>query len=129
MRVIIAGSRYKDFATKTEFDNWPLLLETIKKAGLDITEVVCGMACGVDKMGDRWASLNNIPVKEMPANWNRDGKAAGPIRNREMAKYADAAIIIWDGSSEGTRNMIDEMIRHKKPYHIGMTTSTLEGFF
>jgi hypothetical protein len=45
-----------------------------------------------------------------------------------MAEYADAAIIIWDGQSKGTRNMIENMIRRKKPYHIGMTSATLEDF-
>lgn len=86
------------------------------------------MAVGVDTLGYRWAQCNNIPIKEMPANWNRDGKKAGPIRNRDMAEYADAAIVIWDGSSPGSRNMIENMLRRKKPYYIGMTSATLEDF-
>jgi hypothetical protein len=45
-----------------------------------------------------------------------------------MAEYADAAIIIWDGYSHGTRNMIENMIRRKKPYFIGMASATLEDF-
>ncbi len=71
---------------------------------------------------------NNIPVKEMPADWNRYGNSAGPMRNRQMAEYADAAVIIWDGYSRGTRNMVENMIRRKKPYYIGMTSATLEDF-
>jgi len=74
-------------------------------------------------LGERWARTNGIKIKEMPANWNAHGKAAGPIRNREMATYADAAIIIWDGTSNGSRNMINEMIRKNKPYYIAMTES------
>ena len=31
---------------------------------------------------------------------------AGPIRNAQMANYADALIAFWDGSSTGTRDMI-----------------------
>ena len=35
-----------------------------------------------------------------------------------MAKYADAAVIIWDGKSRGTQNMIKEMERAGKPFDL-----------
>lgn len=38
--------------------------------------------------------------------------ASGPIRNGEMAKYADALIAMWDGTSTGTKNMIDQATKH-----------------
>lgn len=120
MKVIIAGTR--------NVDDYKLVVDTITRSGYNITEVVSGCATGVDRLGETWARANNIPIKEMPADWHRHGKAAGPYRNREMAEYADAAIIIWDGESRGTRNMIENMIRKKKPYHIGMTSATLEDF-
>lgn len=115
MKVIIAGSR--------QVEDYKLVAEAMKRCGFKVTEVVSGCATGVDRMGEVWARANNVPVKEMPANWFNHGKAAGPIRNREMADYADAAVIIWDGKSRGTRNMINEMIRRKKPYYITMTES------
>jgi hypothetical protein len=120
MKVIIAGTR--------TIDDYKLVVESIQRSGYDITEVVSGCATGVDRLGERWAIANNIPVKEMPADWNRYGNSAGPHRNRQMAEYADAAIIIWDGQSRGTRNMVENMIRRKKPYYIGMTSATLEDF-
>lgn len=123
MKVIIAGTRYKDKANKIPFDDFKLIVEAVERSGFEITEVVCGMAIGVDKLGEQWAIANNIPVKEMPANWNAHGKAAGPIRNRQMAEYADAAVIVWDGISDGSRNMINEMIRKKKPYFVALTES------
>ncbi len=122
MKVIIAGTRnVKDYT---------LVYKTIEESGWKdrITEVVSGCATGVDSLGEQWARLNNVPVKEMPANWNAHGSSAGPQRNRAMAEYADAAIIVWDGQSRGTRNMIENMIRRKKPYRIGMTSATLEDF-
>lgn len=121
MKVIIAGSRI--------LSDYSLVTQAMKRCGFHVTEVVCGCATGIDRLGEQWARANNISVKEMPANWDRDGKAAGPIRNREMAKYADAAVIIWDGKSAGTRNMVDEMIRAKKPYFLQLTESTLEDLF
>ena len=123
MKVIIAGTRYKDKANKIPFDDFKLIVEAVERSGFEITEVVCGMAIGVDKLGEQWAIANNIPVKEMPANWNAHSKAAGPIRNRQMAEYADAAVIVWDGISDGSRNMINEMIRKKKPYFVALTES------
>jgi hypothetical protein len=120
MKVIIAGSR--------NISDYMLVVNAVKSSGYDITTVISGCAVGVDRLGELWARTNNIPIIEMPANWNRDGKKAGPIRNKEMALVADAAVIIWDGESTGTRNMIDCMIKLKKPYHIGMTSSTLENF-
>lgn len=120
MKVIIAGSRnVKDYS---------LVVQSVQRSGFDITEVVCGGATGPDTLGEQWAINNNIPVKHMPADWNRYGNSAGPMRNRQMAEYADAAIVIWDGESRGSRNMIENMIRRKKPYYIGMTSITLEDF-
>lgn len=122
MKVIIAGTR--------NVKDYPLLVRTIEQSGWkdQITEVVSGCATGIDTLGEQWARTNNIPIKEMPANWSQYGNSAGPMRNRQMAEYADAAIVIWDGESRGTRNMIENMIRRKKPYYIGMTSATLEDF-
>ena len=42
-----------------------------------------------------------------PADWEHFGKAAGPKRNMQMAKIADAVIAFWDGESRGTQSMIE----------------------
>jgi hypothetical protein len=109
MKVIIAGSRHMPFSS------FPLIGQAVEKSGYNITEVVCGMARGADQFGAKWAYENKIPVKKFPANWDEHGKAAGPIRNAEMAMYADAAIIfIWDGS-RGSADMDRKMRNLKKP--------------
>lgn len=50
---------------------------------------------------------NYVTLKERcelhPADWERLGKAAGPIRNEEMAEIADALIAFWDGQSRVTK--------------------------
>lgn len=121
MKVIVAGIRYSDPEAKVIFDDYALVAKAIADSGFDVTEVVCGKAAGADTLGERWATLKDIPVCEMPANWNRDGKAAGPIRNKAMADYADAAVIVWDGNSKGTYNMVQNMIKAKKPYYLVLT--------
>jgi hypothetical protein len=120
MKVIIAGSR--------NVNDYSLVVQAVERSGYSITEVVSGCAVGVDRLGEQWAKANNIPIKEMPADWNRNGKAAGSMRNRDMAEYADAAIVVWDGKSPGSRNMVENMICKKKPYYVALTSTTLEDF-
>ncbi len=99
MKLIIAGSR--------NITDYQILVNVIKLSGLNITEVVSGTAYGVDKMGERWAKENNIPIKQFPANWSAYGKSAGYRRNEEMADYADGLLALWDGESKGTKHMIN----------------------
>ncbi len=101
MKVIIAGSRY--------LTDMKLVEDALDKSGFyNITEVVCGMARGIDTLGRTWALEHNIYVKEFPAHWYEHGRAAGPIRNLEMAEYADALIAIPSPDSIGTWDMIDK---------------------
>jgi len=73
---------------------------------IPITEVVSGGATGIDKEGEDYAYAHGIPVKRFPADWDKHGKAAGPIRNRDMAKYADAVALFAGGI--GTNSMRKE---------------------
>ena len=100
MKVIIAGGR--------NITNYSLLLFAIGESEFEITEVISGMAPGVDTLAIQYATENNLPLREFHADWNQYKKAAGPIRNREMANYGEALIAIWDGESRGTKNMIEE---------------------
>lgn len=99
MRTIIAGSR--------SITNPAVIVEAIAASGFQITEVVSGTAIGVDRLGEQWASRHDIPVIRFPPDWNKYGRAAGFIRNNEMAHYAQALIAVWDGSSHGTHHMIN----------------------
>lgn len=100
MKVIIAGSR--------TIDSYRVVDDAIKEAAFPIAEVVAGGAPGVDALAERWAVINEIPLKLFPAEWGSWGSAAGFYRNRQMAEYADALIAVWDGKSKGTANMIEQ---------------------
>ncbi len=52
-----------------------------------IDQIVSGNAKGVDAAGERFAKKHGIDLVLFPANWEKHGKAAGPIRNEQMAKY------------------------------------------
>lgn len=97
MKLIIAGGR-DYWLTKQEFS----LLDAIHRKHT-VTEEVCGCATGVDSCGKVWAILNEIPVIDFPADWKRSGALAGPIRNAQMADYADAVALFRGG--RGTADM------------------------
>lgn len=81
-----------------------------------ITEIVSGEAKGMDNLGEQLADKRGLEIARFPADWNRYKKRAGPIRNEDMAKYGDIAIIIMvPGGSTGSRNMIKNMEKLKKP--------------
>lgn len=103
-RIIIAGSR--------EFDNYNLLKEKCDyylSSLMKLFEIiiVSGHASGADALGERYAKERGLQTELYPADWTAHGKAAGPIRNAEMAQNADIMIAFWDGKSRGTKNMID----------------------
>jgi hypothetical protein len=110
MKVVIAGSR--------SINEWGHVYTAIKRSGFIIYEVVTGKANGVDMLGEFYAEIKGLPLKEFPVtkeDWATLGRGAGPIRNRKMAEYADAAIVVWDGRSKGSLSMINEMKRLGKP--------------
>ncbi len=71
---------------------------------------------GADGIGEKIAAKNGWKVKPFPANWKKYGRAAGPIRNKDMAIYMTHGIVFWDKISRGTKSMIDEIINEEKPF-------------
>lgn len=104
MKTIIAGSR--DCTDKQE------LLTALANCKWKPTTVISGTARGADRLGEIWANEFNIPCELFPAEWDRYGKSAGYRRNEQMADNAEALIALWDGTSKGTKHMID-IAKHK----------------
>lgn len=103
-RVIIAGSR--------SFSNYELLRKHClfllqEKMRTHRVIIVSGHAHGADTLGERFAKEQGLTVELHPAKWKALGKAAGMIRNAEMARASDALIAFWDGKSRGTAHMIN----------------------
>jgi len=101
MKVIIARSR--------NFSNYQILKKECaqflqKQKSIKIISE--GHYKGADKLGEQYAKEKELILARFPAEWDKYGKAAGPKRNKEMAIYANALIVFWDGKSRGTKNMI-----------------------
>lgn len=107
-KVIVAGTRtFKGYQTlKSALDS---LLA--KRLEADEVVIISGHAAGADQMGERYAQERNLKCEIFPADWAQHGKAAGPIRNNQMAAVADALVAFWDGQSRGTQHMINTMYK------------------
>jgi len=110
MLTVIAGSR--------GIIDYTVLCTAVQESGFTIVRVLSGGARGVDRLGERWAAEHGLPWLVMPADWDRNGRAAGLIRNCEMAQIAGQAIVLWDGHSRGTAHMIEQMRQLNKPVHV-----------
>lgn len=97
MKLIIAGGRDYDFNVH-DYNH----LDALQREH-HFTEVVSGGATGADSDGESWAHHWKLPVKRFPADWALHGKKAGPLRNAEMAAYADAVALFPGG--KGTESM------------------------
>lgn len=113
-KTIIAGGR--------DVHDYGLLLDAINECGWEISSVVSGGARGADALGEQYAKIRTLPVEKYLPDWTRDGRAAGPIRNRKMAENAEALIALWDGVSSGTKNMIATATQLGLKVHVKMVS-------
>ena len=76
----------------------------------DLEIVHGGCPTGVDLAANYLKDLHwigsGLKTTIFKADWKKFGKSAGPIRNREMAKYADHLLLVWDGKSKGSASML-----------------------
>ena len=120
VKVILAGSR--EFTNYEVFRHW--VIKTLSDWGLTDPGqiiIVSGGARGTDRMGERFAHENNIELHRFQAQWDKYGKSAGYIRNKEMAVHGDLLIAFRKGPSVGTNHMINiasEMGLDKQIYNV-----------
>lgn len=100
MRLVVTGGR--DYC-ETQYiwqtldwfhENWP------------ITTLIHGAAKGVDRRCAMWAQKNNIPEQPFPADWESEGKAAGPLRNQRMIDRGFPDHLLAFPGGRGTQDMI-----------------------
>lgn len=68
--------------------------------------VISGKARGVDTAAIDWACVNWCQFREYPADWNKHGKAAGPIRNRQMLDEGKPDLVVAFPGGKGTADMV-----------------------
>ena len=106
MKVAIIGSR-------------TLVIENLEEyLPQNTTEIVSGGAKGIDSSARDFAGKHNIKLTEFLPQYQKYGKAAPIVRNREIVTYSDMVIAFWDGKSRGTKSVIDLCKKQNKPINI-----------
>ena len=71
------------------------------------SEIVSGGAKGLDTSAKEYAIQNGIPYTEFLPQYERYGRYAPLERNLKIISYADMVIAFWDGTSKGTKHVIE----------------------
>lgn len=91
------------------------------KHGNDLV-IVSGGADGADKIAALAAHTLRIRLVVFKPDWNRYGKAAGPIRNTQIVERSKEVIAFWMPNSRGTKDTI------KKAWQAGKRVRILDSF-
>jgi len=102
MRIIVCGGR--DYQDRDAVFHY---LDTLnKKMGIDA--LIHGSAAGADSLAREWAAKQGVLCWAYPAQWDRYGKPAGPIRNQKMIDVGKPdGIVAFPSTGPGTSNMVD----------------------
>lgn len=111
MRVLVCGSRdwRDDMAVYTVLEG---LRRHAAYAGSRPFVVIEGSAQGADRAASNWARerARFVRHERYKADWNRHGKAAGPIRNQQMLDEGKPDVV-WAFKSRPVSAGTDDMIR------------------
>lgn len=113
-RIIICGGRhFNDYEALESLVN-----SALTEKGLDSNEVeiVSGHCEGADMLGELYAEKHGIVCKAFPAEWEKYGRAAGPIRNSQMIEYASESAIpivvaFVSPRTKGTTDTVNKAIK------------------
>src|SRR4051812_8942749 len=102
MKLAIVGSR--------DFSDYEFMKECfaafVASRGGPPEMIVSGGAKGADSLARRLAEEKGVPFHEIEADWKAYGRAAGPIRNKKLVEFSDAALAFPLGESKGTRGCV-----------------------
>ena len=72
-----------------------------------ITEIISGGAKEVDSCAKVYAQTHKIKLTEFFPDYAHYKKAAPLYRNIQIVDYADEVLVFWDGTSRGTKHVIE----------------------
>lgn len=80
----------------------------------EVTEIVSGGAKGIDTCAKNYARANGLKLTEFLPEYKKYGRGAPLLRNLEIIDYADEVIAFWNGTSRGTKYVIDQCKKKNK---------------
>lgn len=99
MRLLVCGGR--DYADRVRLEGALDLLHARRA----VSVLIHGAAPGADTLARDWAVARGIPDEAYPADWERHGRAAGPIRNKRMLEDGAPDGVVAFPGGRGTQNM------------------------
>lgn len=99
MRLLVCGGRdYSD-----ERSAFMALDKVLARRRVSL--VIHGAYRGADTLADAWAKARGIERKPCPADWQRHGPKAGPLRNAHMLTQQPDGVVALPGGA-GTEDMV-----------------------
>lgn len=100
LTVLVCGGR--------DYNNYPQVEIILNQINEDtgIQRIVNGDARGADRLSTAWASARDIDIAKYPADWDKHGRAAGPIRNQQMLSAEDIDLVVAFPGGAGTADMV-----------------------
>ena|SRR3990167_8122324 len=99
MRVLVCGGR--DFDDSYLF--WEYM-DNLRAEGMD--HIISGGARGADHLAEMYADREEINIDVYPADWEKFGKSAGYIRNKQMLIEGRPDLVIAFPGGKGTAMMV-----------------------
>lgn len=87
------------------------------------TEIVSGGARGIDTSAKEYAEKHNIKLTEFLPEYEKYGRGAPLRRNLQIIGYADEVLAFWDGTSRGTKYVIDNCKKQNKKVTVYIANS------
>lgn len=84
----------------------------------DTDEIVSGGALGVDTCARDYAKEKGLKLTEFLPDYRQFGRSAPLKRNIQIIDYADVVFAFWDGTSHGTKFVIDNCHKRGKKVRI-----------
>ena len=105
MKIAIVGSR-------------GVIVNNLERYIPDGSEIVSGGARGVDSCAAAYAKRNGLKLVEFLPDYDKYGRGAPLVRNRQIVDYADKVIVFWDGGSRGSHYVIEYAKKVGKPCEV-----------
>ena len=106
MKIAVVGSRGVDNIKLEEY------------IPSECEEIVSGGARGVDALAAEYARKNGLKLTEFIPQYEKYGRGAPLVRNREIVEYSELVLAFWDGSSAGTLYVINYCKKIGKPIKV-----------
>lgn len=100
IQVIVTGDR--------SYDSWSKVQEVLGL--LNIQTIIQGGAKDADRLARAYSRLHSIESITIEADWDKFGKAAGPIRNKQMLDLYPKAVVVAFPGGAGTANCVKQAV-------------------